>query len=181
VQVDFMFVPSAHWAKFGFHSSADSKHKGVTRAFLLMNTMKQIYQPGQDLQVKDEAGNEIIRVRRSFKPDAGLERLFNLAPMRKDGKGRTALKKVKPEEIEAELKRLGHKGTFSKDADPIRDPKAAAEFMFGKGTKPEDLLSAEGVIKHIFKRKDHAQIFKNAIEDLQKTGLPIPDEIAKFA
>jgi hypothetical protein len=180
VQVDFMFVPSLEWAKFSFHASADSKFKSATRAILLMSTMKQMYETGKDIQVKDAEGNDIVRVRRAFKSDMGLERLFNIAPMRKDGKGRTALKKVTPAEVEAELRRIGHMGTFSNDADPIRDPRAAAEFMFGKGTKPESILSAEGAIKQIFKRPDHAIIFKNAIADMEKADLPIPTEIAQF-
>lgn len=181
IQVDFMFVPSEQWARFGFHSSHESKHKGVVRAYLLMNLMKQLYVPGKDIQLKGDDGKEIVRVRRSFKPDAGLERLFNLAPMRKDGKGRTALKKVAPEEIEAELKRMGHNVTFSKDADPIRDPQAATTFMFGKGVKPADIDSAEKIIDLIKKRKDHAVVLKNAAEDIVKAGLSLPDEMKEFA
>ena len=181
IQVDFMFVPSAKWARFGFNSSYESKHKGVVRAFLLMNLMKQLYEPGRDLQLKDEAGKEIARVRRSFKPDTGLERLFKLAPMRKDGKGRAALKTVKPEELEAELKRIGHRGTFSRDPDPIRDPTKAAALMFGSGVRPEQLDTAEEIIQLIMKRKDHATVFKNTIEDLNKQGLPIPAEIKQFS
>ena len=181
VQVDFMFVPSEEWARFGFYSSHETKHKGVVRAFLLMNLMKQLYVPGKDIQVKDEQGNEIIRVRRSFKPDMGLERLFSMAPMRKDGKGRTAIKKVKPEEIEAELKRLGRADTFSKDPDPIRDPQKAVTFMFGKGVKPGDIDTPEKIIALIKRRKDHATVLKNAAEDIVKTGLPLPDEMKDLA
>lgn len=180
VQVDFMFVPSEKWARFGYGSHHSSKHKGVVRTLLLVNLMKQLYVEGKDLQLKDDAGNDIVRVRRSFKPDVGLERLFNLAPMRKDGKGRTLLKKVKPEEIEAELKRMGHNVTFSKDPDPIRDPQVATTFMFGKGVKPEDIDTAEKIIALIMKRKDHATVLKNAAEDIVKIGLPLPDEMKKF-
>jgi hypothetical protein len=181
VQVDFMFVPSEEWARFGFHSSHQSKHKGVVRTLLLVNLMKQLYVPGKDVEIKGDDGKPVVRVRRSFKPDSGLERLFNMAPMRKDGKGRVALKKVPPDEIEAELKRMGHAVTFSKDADPIRDPQAATTFMFGKGVKPGDLETAESVIQLIMKRKDHATVFKNTIEDLVAKNLPVPDEIKQFA
>ena len=181
VQVDFMFTPSEKWARFGYHAALDSKHRGVTRNMLLVNTMKHIFEPGKDLVVKDVEGNEIVRVRRGFKMDAGLERLFRVAPMRKDGKGRVALRKATPDEVEAELKKLGHSGKFSKDPDTIMDPDKAAEFMFGKGVKAKDLLSTEQVIKQIYKLQDHAAIFKDAIKDLEKLELPIPDEIEKFA
>lgn len=181
VQVDFMFTPSEKWARFGYHSALDSKHKGVARNMLLVNVMKHIYELGKDITVKDDEGNEVVRVRRGFKMDAGLERLFRVAPMRKDGKGRVALRKGTPEEVEAELKKLGRTDKFAKDADTITNPDKAAEFMFGKGVTANDILSTEGVIKQIFKLDDHAAIFKDAIEDLEKLELPIPDEIKRFA
>lgn len=182
VQVDLMFVPSIKWAKFGYHSALDSQYKGVVRNFLLVNLMKHIFEPGKDIAIKDEkTGEELIRVRRGFKMDAGLERLYRVAPMRKDGKGRLGLKKASAEEVEAELKKLGIKQAFSKDADPILEPDEAAAFMFGKGVKAKDLLSAEQVIAQIMKKSDHAVIFKDAIEDLEKNDLPIPPEIKKFA
>ena len=182
VQVDLMFVPSVKWAKFGYHSALDSKHKGVVRNFLLVNLMKHIFESGKDIAIEDkDTGEELIRVRRGFKMDAGLERLYRVAPMRKDGKGRLGLKPATPEQVEAELKKLGINEPFSKDADPILEPDEAAAFMFGKGVKASDLLSAEQVITQIYKRKDHAQIFKDAIEDLNKNDLEVPAEIAKFA
>ena len=181
VQVDFMFVKNEEWAKFGFHAAEASKHKGIVRNFLLINLMKRLFVPGKDFVLHDEQGNEIARVRRGFKMDAGLERLYRLAPMRKDGKGRTAMKSVKPEELEAELKRMGKSVTFEKDSTPIVDPDKAAEFMFGKGKKAQDILSAEQVIELIKKRKDHAAIFKDAIVDIQNAKQPVPDEIKQYA
>lgn len=181
VQVDFMFVKDENWAKFGFHSAAESKHKGIVRNFLIINLMKRLFVPGKDFVLHDDQGNEIARVRRGFKMDTGLERLFRLAPMRKDGKGRTAMKSVKPEELEAELKRMGKNIEFSKDSTSITDPDKAAEFMFGKGVKAADVLSAEQVIALIKKRKDHAAIFKDAIVDIQNAKQPVPDEIRQFA
>jgi hypothetical protein len=181
VQVDFMFVPSEEWARFGYHSSHESKYKGVVRAMLFINLMQQLYVPGKDITIKDPDGTEVVRVRRAFKADGGLERLFKIAPMRKDGKGRTALRKATPEEVEAELKRMGQQVSFSKDADPIRDPQAAVTFMFGKGVKPGDVDTAEKIIALIKKRKDHAVILQNAAKDIEKLGLPVPDEIKEFA
>jgi len=181
VQVDLMFVPSAEWAKFGFHSAVDSAHKGAVRNALIDSLMKFTFEPGKDLQVKDDDGNVIVRVRRGFGRAEGLARNFRAAPMRKDGKGRVALRKATPDEVEAELKKLGHHGKFTKDADPIFSPDKAAEFMFGKGVRAKDALSAEQVIKLIFKRPDHAAIFKDAAEGIEKKDLPVPDEIKKFA
>lgn len=181
VQVDLMFVPSEKWARFGFHSALESQHKGAVRNLLLANLMKRIFEPGKDISVKDDEGNEVVRVRRVFKMDGGLERTFRVAPLRKDGKGRVAPRKGTAEEADAILKQLGRKETFSRDPDPILDPDKAAEFMFGAGVKAKDALSAEQVIKLIFKRPDHAEIFKDTIEDLEKAGLSVPDEIKQFA
>jgi hypothetical protein len=182
VQCDFMFVPSEAWAKFGFNSAPDSAYKGLVRNnFLMDNVMKHTFEPGKDLTVEDENGVEIVRVRRTFGRGEGVYRTHKAAPMRKDGKGRVALKKVTPAEVEQVLKQIGQKAAFSKDVDPILDPDAAAAFMFGKGTRAADLMSAEQVIKAIFKRKDHAAIFKDVIADFKENGIAIPPEIAKFA
>ena len=181
VQVDLMFVPSEKWARFGFHSALDSQHKGAVRNLLLANLMKRLFEPGKDISIKDDEGNEVVRVRRVFKMDGGLERTFRVAPLRKDGKGRVAPRKGTAEEADAILKQLGRKETFSRDPDPILDPDKATEFMFGKGVKAKDALSAEQVIKLIFKRPDHAEIFKDTIEDLEKAELSVPAEIKQFA
>jgi hypothetical protein len=178
VQVDLMLVPSAKWARFGFHSEPTSKHKGAVRNLLLVNLMKRIFEKDKDFVIKDEAGKEVIRVRRGFTMDAGIKRTFRLAPMRKDGKGRVAgMAKVTPDEIETELKRLGIKKTFSKDADPILDPDKAATFMFGQGVLAKHIMSAEQVIALIAKRPDSDAIFKGAIADFKKSGLDIPQEL----
>lgn len=182
VQVDLMFVPSEKWARFGFHSAIDSQHKGAVRNRLLDSLMKRIFEKGKDISVYDEEhGVEAVRVRRVFKRDGGLERIFKVAPMRKDGKGRVAPRTGTAEEADAILKQLGRKETFSKDPDPILDPDKAAEFMFGKGVKAKDALSAEQVIKLIFRRPDHPEIFKDAIKAIELIGQPVPDEIEQFA
>ena len=182
VQVDLMFVPSEEWARFGFHSSKDSAYKGMVRNnFVLDNVMKHTFEPGKDLTVSDENGVEVVRVRRTFGRGEGVYRTFKAAPLRKDGKGRVQLKKVTPEEVEAVLKDLGHKGKFAKDVDTILSPDAAAAFLFGKGVNAADLMSTEQVIKAVFKRKDHAAIFKDVVADFKEAGLAIPKEIAKFA
>lgn len=182
VQVDLMFVPSEKWARFGFHSAAYSAHKGAVRNLIIVNLMKRIFEKGKDITVYDDKHDvEAVRVRRVFKMDGGLERTFRVAPLRKDGKGRVAPRKGTAAEAEVILKQLGHSAQFSKDPDPILDPDKAAEFMFGKGVKATDILSAEQVIKLIFKRPDHPEIFKDAIEDIEAIDQPIPDEIKQFA
>jgi hypothetical protein len=182
VQVDLMFVPSKKWAKFSFHSAPDSKYKGAVRSLLFVNMMKQIFEPGKDLEVKDpEDGEPVIRVRRSFKADVGLERLFKVRPMRKDGKGRTKnLAKATAEEVSAELKRMGLDHKFDPSSDPITDPDQAASLMFGKGVKAKDVMSVEQIVNIIRKRKDASTIFKNTMDDLKEQGLEVPPELEQY-
>lgn len=181
VQVDLMFVPSIPWAIWGHYSARDSKHKARVRNNLLLDVvMQHTFQPGKDLSVRDSDGTEIVRVRRSFGRGEGLYRTFKVAPPKKNGSGRVQLRKGTPEEVAQELARMGKKLPFSKEADAILSPDQAAEFLFGKGTKATDLLSAEQVIKAIFKRKDHAAIFKDVVAAFKADGTPVPDELKKF-
>lgn len=182
VQVDLMFTPSREWAKWSFHSAVDSKYKAAVRSLLLVNMMKQIFEPGRDLEVNDPVdGEPVIRVRRSFKADVGLERLFKVRPMRKDGKGRTKnLGKATAAEVQAELKRMGLDHKFDPNSDPITDPDRAAELMFGKGVKAKDTLSVEQLIAIIKKRKDAEIIFKNTMKDLEDADYPLPPELEKY-
>lgn len=182
VQVDLMFVPSAKWARWSFHSAPDSKYKGAVRSLLFVNMMKQVWEKDRDLEVNDpDDGQPFIRVRRSFKADVGLERLFKLRPMRKDGKGRTKnLGKATPEEVAAELKRMGLKHKFDPNPDPITDPDKAAALMFGKGVTAKDVMSVEQIVNLIKKRKDAATIFKNTMDDLKEQGLEVPPELEEY-
>lgn len=181
VQVDLMLVPSTEWARFAFHSAPESKYKGAVRSLLFVNIMKQIFEEGRDLEVNDDNDEPIIRVRRSFKADEGLERLFKLRRMRKDGKGRTKnLGKATPAEVQKELDSMGLDYKFDSRPDPIRDPNKAAELMFGKGTKAKDIMSVEQIILKIKKRKDAAEIFKNTMDDLKEQGLDVPPELEEF-
>lgn len=181
VQVDLMLVPSKDWAKFGFASDPSSKFKGAIRNLLLVNLMKRIFEKDNDFVIHDDGGNEIIRVRRRFTMDRGLKREFRLAKMRKDGKGRvSSMGPSSADEVEAELAKMGVKQKFSKNVDPIYDANKAAEFMFGKGVKGKDIMSAEQVISLIKKRKDHAAIFKDSIDDFKKNKLDTPPELVEF-
>ena len=182
VQVDLMFVPSKKWAKWSFHSATDSKYKGAVRSLLLVNMMKQIFEDGKDLEIADpDDGEPVIRVRRSFKADTGLERLFKVRPMRKDGAGRTKnMGKATAEDVTAELKRMGLDRKFDPTPDPITDPDQAAELIFGKGVKATDTLSVEQIINIIKKRSDAETIFKNTMADLLEADYEIPPELEKY-
>lgn len=181
VQVDLMLVPSTAWARWAFHSAPGSKYKGAVRSLLLVNMMKQVWEDGKDLEVDGEDGEPVIRVRRSFKADTGLERLFRIRPMRKDGKGRTKnLGKVTAKEVQAELDRMGLDHKFDPRPDPITDPEQAAALMFGKGIKAKDILSVEQIINLIKKRKDADEIFKNTMDDLRDQGIEVPPELEQY-
>jgi hypothetical protein len=178
VQVDLMFVKSKDWAKWSYHSDVNSKYKAAVRSLLFVNVMKQIFEKDKDLEVKDEGGDTIIRVRRSFKADVGLERLFKVKPMRKDGKGRTkTLAKSTAKEVQKELDKMGLSHKFDPNPDNITDPEKAARLMFGKSVKAEDVKSVEQVISLIKKRKDADIIFKNTADDLKDAKFEIPPEI----
>lgn len=182
VQVDLMMTKSTGWAKWSFHSATDSKYKGAVRSLLLVNMMKQIFEDGKDLEVADpDDGEPVIRVRRSFKADVGLERLFKVRPMRKDGEGRTKnMGKATAEDVAAELKRMGLDHKFDPSPDPITDPDQAAELIFGKGVKAIDTLSVEQIINIIKKRNDAETIFKNTMADLLEADYEIPPELEKY-
>lgn len=180
VQVDLMFVPSEKWAKFGYHSAADSEHKGVVRNLLLVNVLKRLFEPGKDVSVTDD-GVEVARVRRVFKMDGGLERTFKVAPLKRDGRSRGPLRKATPEEVDEVLKQVKKQVTFSRDPDPILDPDKAAAYIFGPGTKAKDILSAEQVIRLIAKRPDHADIFRDAAKDIEAADQPLPADLKPYA
>lgn len=182
IQVDLMFVPSEEWAKWSYYSEANSNYKGAYRNMLLINTAKYVLVKGKDLEIKDDDGTVIIRVRRSLKIGDGFERLFKMLPMRKDGKGRVAaLKKVKPADIKAELSRLGIDATFDENPDIITNPDLVAQMLFGPDVKAKDLLSTEQVIAHIQKLKNAKAIFRDSIEDFARFNLPVPPAIAQYA
>lgn len=181
VQVDLMLVPSTEWARWAFHSSPNSKYKGAVRSLLFVNLMKQVWEEGKDLEVDGEDGEPVIRVRRSFKADEGLERLFKVRKVRRDGKGRTkTLAKATPQEVQAELDRMGRDDKFDPRPDPIRDPNRAAALMFGPGVKAKDVMSVEQIIDRVKRRKDAATVFKNTMDDLREQGLDVPPELEQY-
>ena len=178
VQVDFTFSDNIEWAKFSYHADKNSKYKSGVRNEFLHSVVKYTPKDGEDLKVKDENGNLIVKAARSFRLDKGFERVFKIAPERKDGKGRVkSMQSVEPDAIDAELKKLDKEGSYSKDADLITDPDKFASMLFGEGVKAKDIMTAEQVIALIKKRPDAVKVFADAKKGLEKRKLEIPEGI----
>ena len=183
VQVDLMFVPDVEWAKFSHHASEHSAHKSGVRNELLHSALKFSMEPGKDVRIKDLGGNDIVRASRAYKLDRGVERLFKVAPHRKDGKGRVkSAVEATPDEVQKALNELGHKGKFSPDKDVIRDPDQFAKLLFGPKVQAKDLLSTEQLIKLIKKYKsDHAkEIFADAVKGIKRLKFNVPNELKQY-
>lgn len=182
VQVDLMFVPDVAWAKFSHHASEHSKHKSGARNELLHSALKFTMQPGKDLRIKDDSGSDVVRASRTYKLIDGVERIFKVAPTRKDGKGRVkSVEKVTPAEVKAALADLGVKQTFSEKPDIIRDPDKFAELLFGPGVKGSQMMTVEQLIKLIKMRKDADAILKDAVKGMKRLNFEVPDELASYA
>ena len=184
IQVDLMFVGNKNWSKFAYNTSPNSKHKGAVRNQIMFAVVLNKQEPGKDFVLKDEAGNTIARASRSMKFDVGIERLFKVAKLKKDGTRKKTLDKVTPEELKLELETIDPKmkNKFEPNADIIVDPKIAVEWMFGPGVKPEDINTAEKVIATIrrkFSKEEADKILAQAVENLNNNNLPIPDELSQ--
>ncbi len=184
VQVDLMFVKSTDFAKFMYYSTEgeNSKYPGAVRNIMLMTLTAATLEDGKDFVVKD--GEDIIaRASRSLKLDTGLERLFKVAKMRKDGQGRIkSLEKVHPDDLDKELKGIDREkiGKYEKSPDIINSPDKIAEFLFGNGVKGEDIMTAEQVSNLINKKFTGAklkEIKANVIKQLEKSNFPVPQEL----
>lgn len=188
VQLDFMFVPDTKWAKFNFFSSEGnkSKYKGAIRTYLLIIASRFKLKDGEDLTVFDDKGNLIARTSMAWKPSAGIERVFKIAPMKAKGEGRLkSMVNVSPEKLKSELVKIDPKYKnikFSDKPEFINDPNKAAEHLFGKGTKASDLDSAEEIVALIKKNysKDlQEKIFKEVAKEFPKP-IELPPEINAF-
>jgi hypothetical protein len=178
VQVDLMFIKNIEWAKFIYHSSLGngSKYPGAVRNIMMFTVLTQRAKEGEDVVVKDDDGNVIARASRSIKMDSGLERLFKIASKTKTGYTKT-LKKVEPDDVKNFLKSIGKNVSFNDSVDTIDDPKEVVEFIFGKGTKPEDVKTAEGVIKLIKKQPDATKLIELCKTQLEKLKMIVPEEL----
>ena len=175
VQVDLMFVPDVEWAKFIYSSEhgRKSKYPGAVRNIILMAAVAQTQRPGEDIVVKD-GDNVIARASRSLKLQGGLERLFKVAKLKKDGTRSKTLDKVEPEEVA----KLAKGAKFSTEADLISDPQQVLSWLFGKGVTPDMVRTAEQVI-HLIKAKlpNAKAVLKKAVTELQQAKLPVPEEL----
>lgn len=184
VQVDLMFVPDVAWAKFSHWASEHSQHKSGVRNELLHSALKWSMEPGKDVRLKDENGNDIARASRAYKLDQGVERIFKIAPLRKDGKGARVKAPVHatPEQVRQTLDMEGHDAEFSSEADPIRDPEKFAKLLFGPKAAAKDLMSTERLITMIkkFKAKDADAIFKDAVKGIKRLKFPVPAELQEY-
>lgn len=183
VQVDLMFVPDLKWAKFSHHASEHSKHKSGVRNELLHSLLKFSMEPGKDLRIKDQAGNDVARASRSYKLIDGVERIFKVAPKRKDGKGRVkGVQKSTPDQVEQTVKELGRTDSFSKEPDVIRDPEQFAKLLFGGKVKANQLMSVESLVELIkrYRKNEADEIFKDAVKNIKRLKFPVPDELTRY-
>ena len=183
VQVDLMFVPDVEWAKFSHHASEHSEHKSGVRNELLHSALKFSMEPGKDVRVKDADGNDVARASRAYKLDQGVERIFKVAPMRKDGKGRVkGVVKASPAEVRQTLDDIGEDAKFDPKADVIRDPAVFAKMLFGPRAGAKDLMSTERLIHMIQKYKPETadKIFKDAVKGIERLKFNVPVELAKY-
>lgn len=184
VQVDLMFVPDVKWAKFSHHASEHSQHKSGVRNELIHSALKFSQVEGQDVRHKDEDGNDIARASRAYKLDKGVERIFKVAPERKDGNGRVkSMIKTTPAEVRDVLDKEGqHDLHFSDKPDIITDPDKFASMLFGPRIKAKDLMSTEQLIRLIKKYKsDNAdKIFKDAVKGMIRLKFEVPKELQMY-
>ncbi len=184
VQVDLMLVPDVKWALYSHHSAEGSKHKSGVRNELLHSTLKFSMVPGEDVRLKDANGNDIARASRAYKLDKGVERIFKIAPERKDGKGRVkGVVHATPDEVRAVLGKEGRHDKFNPETDTIRDPDKFAELLFGKGVKAQSTMSTEQLIALIKTKrsKDADKIFADAVKGIKRLKFPVPTELKQYA
>lgn len=182
IQVDLVFVPDVEWAKFSYHSEPGSKLKGAIRNHLIFALVKNTPEKDKDILIKDADGNDVVRASRSFGLETGFHRVFKIAPMRKDGKGRTkSMVPATPAEVQATLTELGRKDKFSKDEEMIRDPNKIAKILLGTaGTGAQLKTSAENLIGTIKKaRADYKAVFADAYSEISKQKLFANDSEAE--
>ena len=179
VQVDLMFVPEKKWAKFAYHSAHGeaSKYPGAVRNIILTTALAHTQEPGKDFVIRDKDGKVIARASKSMTLDTGMKRLFKKVKKLKSGELGKTLEKTDPKELESFLKELGKDIKFSHEEEFTNNPDDVAEYIFGKGVKAEDVMTAEDVISQIKKLKNSREILTSAKSELEKINLPVPIEI----
>jgi len=176
-QVDLMHSGDIDWTKFSYFSPGEkSQYKGAIRNTLLSSVASAVNEPGIDAFVVDrETGNWLVRVGWGFDVSRGLKRMFQMRKRRADGKWKASMENVTPEEIMDHYPELH----FDPHQRVIRGPKAAAEILFGAGTAPEDIETAEQIIELIktkFSPEKADAIIRRAKEKFGKVqkGIAVP-------
>lgn len=180
IQVDLMYVNNKDWAKFAYHSEIGrgSKYPGAVRNIILFTALAHTQEPGKDFVLRDENGRAIVRASKSVTMDSGMKRLFKMAKINaKTGAYNKTVDNADPKDIEAHLKLIGKDIKFSHDQEFTDKPDDVAAFVFGKGTKASDILSAENVIKKVKQMKNAPEVIKAAKSELERLKLPVPAEL----
>lgn len=180
IQTDLMYVNNKDWAKFSYHSAIGrgSEYPGAVRNIIMFTALAHTQKPGEDFIIRGEDGKAVVRASKSITMDAGMKRLFKMAKVNaKTGKYNKSLETVDPKDIEAHLKSIGNSTKFSHETDFTDDPDKVAEFIFGKGVKAKDIMTAEDVIKHVKKMKNSAEIIAASKSELERAKLPVPKEL----
>lgn len=180
VQVDIMFVDHPTWAKFFWRGPApeESKYKGAVRNIILMSAASAQDDPKHDWILRNKEGEIVARAGRSMSMK-GLGMSYKYRPEKSPGVHLKTEKKIAQEEF----KKLFPTAKF-KHFETIKDPQAALDRVFGGGVSPEDVSTAEKVIKVIkrkFDKPTQERIFDKArksLIDLTKKGLEVPPEVA---
>lgn len=183
VQVDLMFIPDIKWALFSYHADERSTSKSGVRNELLHAALRHSMVKGEDVRMKDDAGNDVARASRAYKLDQGIERIFKIAPLRKNGNGRVkGVVNATPNEVRNVLDKAGNREIFSQDKDIIRDPDRFARLLFGENVKGADMMTAEQIISLIkkYKKKDATAIFHDAIKGILRLKLKVPLELKAY-
>lgn len=153
-----------------------SQYKGFVRWLLLSSLATRLYEDGKDARIT-ENGKMILDVRWGLDVGRGMNRIYRMCRMRKDGKGRISkAESVSPEDVRKEYPDL----KFDGKARTIKNPETIAQKLFGKGVKAKQLESAENVIALI--REKHPKLveggfFKQVAKRFKEEGLPIPHEM----
>lgn len=178
IQFDLMFVESIEWGKFSYYTDPNSKYKSGVRNELLHAVLKNSMQPGKDLIIRDDSGNIIAKVARSFYLNSGLKRVFKMAHQKEDGTGFTkALSHAQPKEIEQLLNDNGISKEFSHSAEETVIPEKFVEELFGPDVTVDSISSAEKLIPLIKEKfpKKWQKIFEDAKRGMTKRKFEIPE------
>ena len=180
VQFDLMFVESVEWGKFSYYADPESKYKSGVRNELLHAILKNSMQPGKDLVIKDEEGNIIAKVARSFYLNSGLKRVFKMAHQKDDGSGFTkALSHAQPKDIQQMLDDNGIVKSFSHSAEETIIPEKFVEELFGPDVTVDSISSAEKIISLVKEKMPNKsqKIFSDAKRGMIKRKFDIPQEM----